>query len=78
MLALGSGGPIITVGLSGTRNVVLQGSCRFHAAHVGIVLGDPIATENLTLDDRDWLIQRVKSEIQLAQNRALMMGGIPI
>jgi 1-acyl-sn-glycerol-3-phosphate acyltransferase len=74
MLALESGAPIIPVGLSGTRNVVPRGSWRFHAARVGIVLGDPIPTENLTLDDRDWLMQRVKSEIELAQKRARQMG----
>ena len=53
VLAPERGAPISPVGLSGTRNVVLQGSWWFHTAHVGIVLGDPITTECLKRDDRD-------------------------
>ena len=70
MLALESGAPIIPVGLSGTRRVVPRGSWRFHAASVGIVVGDPIPTKNLGAEDRDWLMETVQLEIQRAREEA--------
>jgi len=70
MLALESGAPIIPVGLSGTRELVPRGSWMFRSARVGIVVGNPIETKGLTVEDRDQLMERVKKAIQDAREKA--------
>ncbi len=70
MLALESGAPIIPVGLSGTRELVPKGSWMFRSTRVGIVVGQPIATEGLTIEDREQLMERVRNQIQNAREKA--------
>ena len=70
MLALQSGAPIIPVGLSGTRDLVPRGSWMFRSARVGVVVGKPIETRELTMEQRDLLIERVRHEICVAREMA--------
>ena len=70
MLALESGAPIIPVGLSGTRALVPRGTWMYRPARVGIVVGKPIETQGMTVEDRDALMERVRDAITRAQDKA--------
>jgi len=70
MLALESGAPIIPVGLSGTRDLVPRGSWMYQPSRVGVVMGDPIETRDMTLDDREALIEQVRDAIGRARSQA--------
>jgi 1-acyl-sn-glycerol-3-phosphate acyltransferase len=47
-----------------------KGSAIVRPVHVSVRIGEPIPTKGLTLDDRDMLIERVRSAI-----RALLDQG---
>jgi len=72
-LALESGAPIVPVGLSGTRELVPRGSWMFRSTRVGIVVGHPIETQGLTVEDRDQLMERVRKAIENAREGASLM-----
>ena len=64
IMAIGAQVPIVPVAISGGRAAMRKGSPIVRPVHVSVRIGKPIPTNGLTLDDRDALIQRVRSEVQ--------------
>ena len=56
--------PIVPVAISGGRAAMLKGSPIVRPVKVNVRIGKPVPTTGLTLDDRDELIDRVRSEVQ--------------
>lgn len=56
--------PIVPVAISGGRAAMRKGSPIVRPVKVTVRVGKPIPTKGLTLDDRDELIGRVRSEVQ--------------
>ena len=63
IMAIKAGAPIVPVAIQGGRAVMHRGSPILRPATVSIRVGKPIETRDLTLDDRDALIERVREEI---------------
>ena len=70
MLAIESGAPIVPVGLAGTRDLVPRGTWMYKRSRVALVVGDPIATSGMSVDDRDQLMATVRSRIEMAREAA--------
>ncbi len=70
MLALQAGVPIVPVGVAGTRDIVPRGGWSFRPGTVQLVVGDPIPTEGLTVEDRDTLMAQVRGAIESARDSA--------
>ena len=64
IMAIEAQAPIVPVAIRGGRAAMQKGSPWVRPVHVSVRIGRPIATEGLTLDDRDALIQRVRAEVQ--------------
>ncbi|HUQ71673.1 MAG TPA: lysophospholipid acyltransferase family protein [Planctomycetaceae bacterium] len=63
IMAIKAGAPIVPVAIEGGRAVMHRGSPILRPATVNIRVGKPIETSDLTLDDRDLLIERVRTGI---------------
>lgn len=63
--------PIVPVAISGGRASMRKGSAIVHPVQVSIRIGEPIPTAGMTLDDRDRLIARVRTEVE----RLLQQGS---
>jgi len=66
MLALEAGVPIVPIGVSGTRNIVPRGGWMFRPGRVRVVVGAPIETDGMTVEDREVLMARVRESIENA------------
>jgi 1-acyl-sn-glycerol-3-phosphate acyltransferase len=55
--------PIVPVAVRGGRAAMRKGSYWVRPVLVDVVVGPPIPTKGLTLDDRDALIERVRAEV---------------
>ena len=62
-LAMEAGVPIVPIALRGTRALMPRGSLRVKSGEVFVIIGAPIPTSGLTLEDRPALIQRVRDAI---------------
>ena len=62
--AIEHGFPILPVTVNGSRRILPKGSLVFQPGPVEIVVGNPIHTQNYTLDRLDELIQRTKDIIE--------------
>jgi 1-acyl-sn-glycerol-3-phosphate acyltransferase len=62
--------PIVPVAVSGGRDAMRKGSAVVHPVMVTVRIGAPIPTTGMTLEHRDELIQRVRTEV-----RALLEQG---
>ena len=62
--------PIVPVAVQGGRASMRKGSAIIRPVHVSVRIGQPIATAGLTVNDRDGLIERVRTAI-----RALLDEG---
>lgn len=60
IMAIKAGAPIVPVAIQGGRAAMRKGSKIIRPVTVSIRTGQPIETANLTLDDRDRLIERVR------------------
>jgi 1-acyl-sn-glycerol-3-phosphate acyltransferase len=56
--------PIVPVAVQGGRTAMRKGSAIIRPVHVSVRIGAPIATTGLTVDDRDKLIERVRTSIR--------------
>ena len=63
-VAIKAGVPAVPVGIAGTRDSLPMGSLLVCPAHVRVVVGDPIPTENLTLHDRARLTQQLCQRVR--------------
>jgi 1-acyl-sn-glycerol-3-phosphate acyltransferase len=75
MLAIQAQVPIIPIGVSGTRTIVPRGAKSFRPGIVGIVVGSPIETAGLTVDDRDALMARVHTALMEQRESADLLCG---
>jgi 1-acyl-sn-glycerol-3-phosphate acyltransferase len=64
IMAIQAQAPIIPVAVQGGRASMRKGSAIVRPVHVSVRIGEPIATAGMTLDDRDLLIERVRSAIR--------------
>jgi 1-acyl-sn-glycerol-3-phosphate acyltransferase len=63
VMAIKAGAPIVPVGIQGGRAAMRRGSRIIRPVTVSIRVGKPIETAQLTMDDRDALIERVRGAI---------------
>jgi 1-acyl-sn-glycerol-3-phosphate acyltransferase len=59
-LAIDAGVPIVPVALQGTRELMPRGSLRVRPGRVRVIIGAPIPTTGLEVDDRNALLERVR------------------
>ncbi len=64
IMAIEAQAPIVPVAVQGGRASMRKGSAIVRPVHVSVRIGKPIPTAGLTIDDRDGLIERVRSEIE--------------
>jgi 1-acyl-sn-glycerol-3-phosphate acyltransferase len=62
-LAIDAGVPIVPVALQGTRELMPRGSLLVRPGKIRVVVGAPVATQGLSPEDRDSLLQRVHGQI---------------
>lgn len=67
MLALEAGVPIVPIGLAGTRGLVPRGTWMYSRSRVSIVVGEPIPTAGMSVEDREGLMQTVRERIEEAR-----------
>jgi 1-acyl-sn-glycerol-3-phosphate acyltransferase len=63
-MALKAQAPIVPAAIRGARDAMRKGSPWIHPVHVEVIFGEPIQTTGLTLDDRDGLVDAVRSEVE--------------
>jgi 1-acyl-sn-glycerol-3-phosphate acyltransferase len=56
--------PVVPVAISGGREAMRKGSPIVRPVRVTVRIGRPVTTSGLNIDDRDELIERVRSEVQ--------------
>ena len=64
IMALQAQVPVVPVAVSGGRSSMRKGSAIVRPVRVTVRIGQPIPTAGLTIDDRDVLIERVRTAIQ--------------
>jgi 1-acyl-sn-glycerol-3-phosphate acyltransferase len=64
IMAIEAQAPIIPVAVRGGRDAMRKGSAFVRPVNVTVRVGSPIPTAGLTMEDRDDLIARVRTEIQ--------------
>jgi 1-acyl-sn-glycerol-3-phosphate acyltransferase len=64
IMAIEAQAPIVPVAVQGGRAAMKKGSAIVRPVHVSVRIGTPIPTAGLTIDDRDALIERVRSAIE--------------
>ena len=64
VMAIKAQAPVVPVSVSGGRDAMRKGSKLIWPVTVRVELGPAVETTGLTLDDRDSLVERVRSEIQ--------------
>jgi len=69
-LAIKAKVPILPAGIAGTFEILPPGIRSKGMGPVAVVFGEPIPTNEYTLENKDELIQRVHSEIQHLKSRA--------
>lgn len=72
VLAIESGVPIVPVAIEGAQKVLASDGFQVRPGTIRVSIGDPIATQDLRLEDRDELIRQVRDQI-IDMNAAL--GG---
>jgi 1-acyl-sn-glycerol-3-phosphate acyltransferase len=74
VLAIQSGAPIVPAYVAGTFGILPKGSVRVHPSAVHVMVGQPIPTAQLTLEDRDTLRHRAYAEV--ARLRAASVDAV--
>ncbi len=64
ILAIKAGAPIVPVAITGARDAMRKGSLVIRPVTVTVRIGPPVETAGLTFDDRDLVIQQVRSQIE--------------
>jgi len=64
IMALEAQAPIVPVAVQGGRDAMRKGSAVVRPVTVTVRIGKPVPTSGLTIDDRDALIERVRTEVQ--------------
>jgi 1-acyl-sn-glycerol-3-phosphate acyltransferase len=64
IMAIQAQAPVVPVAVRGGRDAMRKGSRIVRPVQVSVRVGPPIPTAGMTLDDRDVLIDRVRTEVQ--------------
>ena len=64
MLALHTGVPIVPFGVAGTRRVMPKGRWRVRKGPIIVRFGEPIPTHDLSVEDRQTLMARVRERVR--------------
>jgi 1-acyl-sn-glycerol-3-phosphate acyltransferase len=64
VMALRAGAPIVPVAIMGGRAAMRKGSAIVHPVHVTVRIGEAIETATMDVDDRDELIDQVRTRIE--------------
>jgi 1-acyl-sn-glycerol-3-phosphate acyltransferase len=64
ILAISAQSPVVPVAISGARNAMRKGSLVIQPVTVDVRFGEPVETAGMTIDDRDRLVQAVRSRIE--------------
>lgn len=76
VLAIKSGAPIVPIGIGGTRTVYPPGWwVTGRGGRVAMVVGDPIPTDGVTLEDKDALMAEVRERISQLRDEARRIAG---
>jgi 1-acyl-sn-glycerol-3-phosphate acyltransferase len=76
VFAIQAGVPIVPMAVSGTRLILPKGSLAIRwGQRAALVLGEPIATQGLTLDDRDALTHRLEETVARLYAEACALSG---
>jgi 1-acyl-sn-glycerol-3-phosphate acyltransferase len=76
VFALQAGVPIVPMAVSGTRLILPKGSLAIRwGKRAALVIGEPILTQGLTLDDRDALTHRLEESVARLYARACELSG---
>lgn len=76
VFAIQAGVPIIPMAVSGTRLILPKGSVAIRwGQRAALVLGEPILTQGLTLEDRDTLTQRLEEDVARLYAEACALSG---
>src|SRR5689334_21169240 len=65
IMAIQAQAPIVPVAIQGGRAAMKKGSAFVRPVRVSVRIGEPIPTEGLTLDDRDMVIERVRTAMRV-------------
>jgi 1-acyl-sn-glycerol-3-phosphate acyltransferase len=63
-LAIKSKRPIVPVSISGAFSILPKKGFRVRPQLVKVYVGEPVPTENITPQNRDWLISEIRRRIQ--------------
>ena len=63
-LAIRAGVPIVPVALRGTRELMPAGSLLLRSGTMTVIIGEPIATQGLSDEERATLSDRVRSAVE--------------
>jgi 1-acyl-sn-glycerol-3-phosphate acyltransferase len=72
IMAIQAQAPVVPVAIQGGREAMRKGSALVRPVRVSVRIGPPIPTTGMTIDDRDVLIERVRSEVE----RLLAQGSL--
>lgn len=64
VMAIKAGAPIVPIAISGGRDAMQRGSSIIKPVRITIRVGQPVETADVSLDDRDLLIETVRARIQ--------------
>jgi 1-acyl-sn-glycerol-3-phosphate acyltransferase len=76
VFAIQAGVPIVPMAVSGTRNILPKGSVAIRwGKQVALVVGEPISTQGLTVDDREALTHQVEQAVARLYAEACELSG---
>ena len=64
VMAIKAQAPVVPVAITGARAAMRKGSPWIQPVHVHISLGEPVPTAGLTMDDREQLIETVRTRVE--------------
>ena len=64
VLAIKSRVPIVPIAIHGSRDVLPKKTFQFRSGTITIMIGDPIPTDSFSLENKDQLIEAVRTSIQ--------------
>jgi 1-acyl-sn-glycerol-3-phosphate acyltransferase len=71
IMAIEAQAPIVPVAVQGGRDAMRKGSAFVRPVLVRVRIGSPVPTKGMTLDDRDALIAKVRTEIEALLDRQI-------
>lgn len=75
IMAIQAGAPVVPVAIVGAEEAMKKGSPVIWPTTLRVSLGPPIETANLSIHDRDWLIDTVRSDMQARLDRLRARPG---